>query len=68
MPRTNTPAPVLLATSGTIDGIEKLIRRYWYSDAYSVNRETLAIEHPARVPEGFTVRLSRGRYRFESAT
>ena len=62
----NKPARVLLATAGTIENIEKLINRFWCSESYTVNRETLAIEHPARVPAGFSVALSRGRYRFES--
>jgi hypothetical protein len=62
----NKPARVLLATAGTIENIEKLINRFWCSEYYAVNRETLAIEHPQIDTRGFTVRLSRGRYRFES--
>lgn len=58
----------LLATAGTIDGIQKMINKFWYSDRYTVNYETLAIEHPEKTPENYTVRLKAGRYRFESVT
>ena len=66
MPTTKKPAPQLLASAGTIEDIEKLINRYWYSTAYTVNRSTLAIEHPEKpTPAGFRVIQKRGRYRFE---
>ncbi len=55
----------LLASSGSIKGIQELINRYWYSEKYTINPETLAIEHPTRVPEGYRVTYVRGRYRFE---
>jgi hypothetical protein len=66
MPTTKKPAPQLLASAGTIEDIEKLINRYWFSDVYTVNRSTLAIEHPEKLaPQGFRVIHKRGRYRFE---
>ena len=58
--------PRLLATSPTLDGIASMINRFWYSESYTVNPVTLAIEHPARTVDGYHVRLYRGRYRFES--
>ena len=66
MPTTKKPAPQLLASAGTIEDIEKLINRYWFSDVYTVNRSTLAIERPEKpTPAGFRVIHKRGRYRFE---
>jgi hypothetical protein len=66
MPTTKKPAPQLLASAGTIEDIEKLINRYWYSTAYTGNRSTLAIEHPKKpTPAGFRVIHKRGCYRFE---
>jgi hypothetical protein len=59
----------LLASAPSIDGIETLIRKFWYSDRYSVNRDTLAIEHPEReAPKAARVVKARGRYRFEMVT
>ena len=66
MPTTKKPAPQLLASAGTIEDIEMLINRYWFSDVYTVNRSTLAIERPEKpTPAGFRVIHKRGRYRFE---
>jgi hypothetical protein len=66
MPTTKNPAAQLLASAGTIENIETLINRYWYSTAYTVNRSTLAIQHPEKpAPSGFRVIEKRGRYRFE---
>jgi hypothetical protein len=66
MPTTKKPAPQLLASAGTIEDIEKLINRYWFSESYTVNRSTLAIERPEKpTPAGFRVIHKRGRYRFE---
>ena len=33
----------LLASAGTVEGIEKLINRYFYSTTWRVNPETLEI-------------------------
>lgn len=60
--------PTLLATAGTIDGITKLINKFWFSTLYTVNPDTLAIEHPNKTTENYAVRLKAGRYRFESVT
>lgn len=66
MPTTKKKAPQLLASAGTIENITKLINRYFYSDSYTVNPSTLAIENPNRTPPaGFRVIAKRGRYRFE---
>lgn len=61
MPKTN-----LLATAATVEGIEQMIRRCWYSDSYTVNRDTLAIEHPTKVPSGHIVTRKGSRFRFEA--
>lgn len=56
----------LLASSPTLPGITAQINKFWCSDAYTVNPETLAIEHPSKtVNPSVRVRLARGRYRFE---
>lgn len=69
MPTTKKPAPQLLASAGTIEDIEKLINRYWFSESYTVNRSTLAIERPEKPTlAGFRVIHKRGRYRFELLT
>ncbi len=66
MPTTKKPAPQLLASAGTIEDIEMLINLYWFSDVYTVNHSTLAIERPEKpTPAGFRVIHKRGRYRFE---
>jgi len=57
----------LLASADTIEALEKLINRYWFSEFYRINRETLAIEHSqVQPPEGYRVVLKKGRYRFEA--
>lgn len=56
----------LLASAGTLQNIEGLINRFYCSDSYRVNPETLAIEHPSgRVPWGVRVVKKGRRYRFE---
>ena len=56
----------LLASSNSLAGIQKLVNDFWYSDRYSVNPETLAIEHPEyEAPTQARVIRKGGRYRFE---
>lgn len=55
----------LLATASTVDGITEMVNRYWYSDNYRVNPDTLEIEHPSKAVSGYQIRLAKGRYRFE---
>lgn len=55
----------LLASSGTIEGIQKLVNQYWFANRYTIDPATLAIQHPDKVIQGYTVSLVRGRYRFE---
>lgn len=55
----------LLARAGTIEGLEKLINRFWYSEGYRINRDTLAIENDSRTPpEGYRVTSHGGAFRF----
>jgi hypothetical protein len=57
----------LLASSGTIEGIEQMVRKFWLSDAYTVNRETLRIEHPTKDMNSKVRIVRKGRrYRFET--
>lgn len=57
---------MLLATSSSIDGIAKLINKYFHSDAYTV-LPSLEITHPRiNITPDFCVTKSKARYRFES--
>lgn len=59
----------LLASAPTVEGIERQIRRFWASDAYSVDPGTLQIVHSTRrVPDDYPYRVARvrNRYRFEA--
>lgn len=57
----------LLASAPTVAGIERQIRRFWSSDAYSVEPATLEITHPTRtVRDAYRVVHVRNRYRFEA--
>jgi hypothetical protein len=58
----------LLASSGSVEGIQKLVNEFWYNDQFTVDATTLEIRHPDRsVSPMFRVVL-RGRcYRFEHA-
>jgi hypothetical protein len=60
------PVVRLLATAANVDGITEMVNRFWYSDSYRVNPDSLVIEHPSRTVTGYRVRLLRGRLRFES--
>lgn len=56
----------LLASAPTLSGIEDSVNRFWCSDKYRVDPETLIITHPERAaPEGVRIIKKAGRYRFE---
>ena len=55
----------LLATAPTVAGITEMINKFYYSTQYMVNPETLAIEHPSKIPGGVQVVKRGNRYRFE---
>ena len=58
---------VLLASSPTLDGITGLLNRYYYSDQYSIDPETLKILHPTKdVNNSIKIVKKKGRYRLES--
>lgn len=58
----------ILASSPTIQGIEKQINSFFYSLNYSVNKETLKIENTSKNTDElntqYFVILKRGRYQF----
>ena len=60
---------VLLASSGTIEGIERCVNEYFFSKKWRVDPETLEMRHedsPANTPiYGLRVIRKDGRYRFE---
>ena len=60
----------LLASSGSVEGIQGLINRFWATNRYTVDPQTLEIGHPdpdraASVRRRYRVTLRKGRYRFE---
>lgn len=58
--------PTLLASSPTVDGIQTMLNRFYYSTHWRVDPETLAISHPSKDVTGrLRVVLKRGRYRLE---
>lgn len=58
----------ILASSPTIQGIEKLINSFFYSLNYSLNKETLKIENTTKNTDTlnteYFVIFKRGRYQF----
>jgi len=56
----------LLASSGTIAGIESCVCKFWDHSSYCVDPVTLQITHPFRnVPERVRIVKKAKRYRFE---
>lgn len=65
MSHISTDGWALLATAGTVDGIQAMIRRYWYSQD-TVNPDSLAIlRHGEPFTTNFRVVRKGRRYRFE---
>ena len=57
----------LLATSPTIEGITEMLNKYYYSEGYSVDPDTLRINHPTKdVNDEIQIVHKKGRYRLES--
>jgi len=53
----------LLASSPTIQGIEKMLNKYMYSEKYTIT-EDLTIKHPEKnINDCFKVVCKKGRYR-----
>lgn len=56
----------LLGSAPNIEAIEKLIRKFWVSDDWTVDPTTLAISHPNRsTPKSCRVIHKGRRFRFE---
>lgn len=57
----------LLASSGTLKGLEKLINEFYFSTSYVVDEATLAVRNlkTNKVREGVRVVKRGRRYRFE---
>ena len=61
----------LLASAPTVENIEKLINEYFFSENYrvlendSTKNLTVFNQKTGKYLDGFLVRYSRGRYRFE---
>ena len=54
----------ILATAPTIERIEKYVNDYFYSSKFTVNRETLKIEHPTKELTGYRIKKTGDRYQF----
>ena len=61
--------PKLLATSPTLEGIVKMINKFWYSESYSLmptsHPTVWNISRPDKLMTDYRVMLKSGRYRFE---
>lgn len=58
--------PKLLASAQTLEKITTLINQFWYSTSYTIDPETLQIQHPTRTPPaGFQITKQGSRFRFE---
>lgn len=57
----------LLASSGTLKGLEKLINEFYFSNSYVVDEATLAVRNlkTGKEREGVRVVKKGRRYRFE---
>jgi len=58
--------PALLASSSTLEGIEKLVNQYYFSTTYRVTPELEIVRMDGYKPEGVRIVHKRNRYRFES--
>lgn len=54
----------VLATAPTIERLTRYINEYFCSTKYTINAETLAIEHPTKTLDGYGVKKTGNRYQF----
>ena len=54
----------LIASSPTTEGLAKIINEYLYSKNYTINKDTLKIENPAKELQGYKVVNKKARYQF----
>lgn len=57
--------PKLIGTAADLEGVERILNKYFYSTSYKVDPETLAVSNSAGPFEKIQVKLKRGRYRIE---
>lgn len=55
----------LLASAGTLQDIETIINKYFYSTSYHVNGEQIESSKTGKVLTAYRIILKKGRYRFE---
>lgn len=61
------PSPVLLASAPDLISLGRCIRRYLCDDAWSINPDTLTLNHPTAVaPPWLRIRKLGRRWRLES--
>ena len=53
----------LIATSASIEGVEKLLREYFFSPGIIVNRETYEITNSKGPISGFNVVKTKNRFK-----
>lgn len=51
-----------IASSGTIEGLEKLLNQYFYSTTFKVNSESLEVSNKNGVLPHLKVIYKKGRY------
>lgn len=56
-----------LATSPTLEGIEKLINQYFYSTTCKVNPQTLEITNSKGQLNNFTIEKKKGKFIFSNS-
>ena len=54
----------VLAAAPTIERITKYVNDYFYSNKYTVNPDTLKIEHPTKELKGYSIKKTGDRYQF----
>ena len=54
----------VLAAAPTVERITKYVNDYFYSNKYTVNPNTLKIEHPTKELKGYSIKKTGDRYQF----
>lgn len=55
----------LIASAGTIEQLETLINRYFYSTSYKIDGEQVTNAKTGKTLDGYKVTAKKSRYRFE---
>lgn len=55
----------LIASAGTIEQLETLINRYFFSTSYKIDGEKVMNTKTGKTLDGYKVTAKKSRYRFE---